>query len=276
MGRISRTFRLMGESWAVLKQDRELLLFPVLSSICSLAVIASFAAPLLLYHHGAWSDQELQRTSAQHYGLMFTFYFINFFIATFFNAAIVACAARRMEGHNPTLADGLSAAFTVLHLIFAWAVISATVGLVLRMIEERAPLLMRLLVGALGMLWSVATFLVVPVLVIEGKGPFQAIGESASLLKRTWGEQIVGNFSFGVVFFLLGLPGIAAIALGAMTGLPAGLVPIIAGVVYLVLLGLVNSALHAIYQAAVYRYAVDGEPPAGFSGESMQYAMRSR
>lgn len=277
MRKLSTTWTLMGASWRMLKQDRELLLFPVLSGLCSLALIASFAAPLILYHQVDWTrETELQRQFGEHYGLLFLFYFATYFIGTFFNAAIIACAMKRMRGLNPTMRDGLSEALAALHLIFAWSVVSATVGVVLRMLEDRAPWLMRLLLSFVGMLWSVATFLVVPVLVVEGKGPFAAIGESAQLLKQTWGEQLIGNFSFGLVFMLLALPGIGIVVLGALAGLPAGIPLIVAGFIYFVLLGVVNSTLHAIFQAAVYRYAVDGEPPSGFSGDALRAAMRPR
>lgn len=277
MGKLSTTWALMGASWRMLKQDRELLLFPVISGLCSLALIAIFAAPLIIYHQPDWTQEaHLQRQFADNYGLLFFFYFATYFIGTFFNAAIIACAMKRMRGLNPTTRDGLSEALAALHLIFAWSVVSATVGIVLRMLEDRAPWLMRLLLSFVGVLWSVATFLVVPVLIVEGKGPFAAIGESAQLLKRTWGEQLIGNFSFGLVFMLLALPGAGIIASGAVIGLPAGIPLIVAGVVYFVLLGLVNSTLHAIFQAAVYRYAVDGEPPTGFSGDALRAAIRQR
>jgi hypothetical protein len=37
----------MGQSWEVLKQDKELLIFPLISGICCALVIASFAIPMI-------------------------------------------------------------------------------------------------------------------------------------------------------------------------------------------------------------------------------------
>ena len=147
----------------------------------------------------------------------FFFYFCNYFVITFFNAAIVACAFLRMEGGGePSIGDGFREALARVPLIIGWAFLAATVGLVLRIIEDRSPKVGAFVAGLLGMAFSVVSFLVVPVLVIERKGPFSALKESTKLLKGTWGDQLVGNFSFGSIFGLLSLPAIIlfAIAVG--------------------------------------------------------------
>ena len=130
----------------------------------------------------------------------------------------VACAVIRMEGGDPTVSDGLRAAGARLSLIAGWALIQATVGLVLRVIEDRSERLGQIIASLLGMAWTVTSFLVIPILVIEDKGPFAALEESAALLKKTWGEQLIGNFSFGLVFFLLSVPAFIVIALGFASG----------------------------------------------------------
>ena len=161
-------------------------------------------------------------------------------------------------------------------MIAGWAVVSATVGLILRIIEDRSDKIGRFVAGLLGAAWTVVSFLVVPVLVIENKNPFSALKESAGLLKKTWGQQLVGNFSFGIIFFLLAIPAIAVMVLGFFTGSIAGIaVCIVLGVVYLIVLALVQSALQAIFQAALFLYARDGQVPPGF-GDLLGNAMASR
>jgi Family of unknown function (DUF6159) len=276
MGKISRTWSLMSQSWQVLKQDKTLLVFPLISGICCLLLMASFAVPF--YETGAWQPPG-RDASHQHqvfyYGVLFLFYFCNYFIVVFFNAAIVACAASRMTGGNPTIGDGLRTAASRLPVIVGWALLSATVGLVLRIIEDRSDKIVQIVMSFIGVAWTVASFLVVPILVVENKNPFTALKDSAVMLKQTWGERLVARFSFGAIFGLLCLPGIALIIGGAFLGHAALIIPcVMLGVLYLVLLALVNSALHAIFQTAIYLYARDGQVPEGFDAEVLGNAMR--
>ncbi len=266
----------MSECWRVLKEDKSLLVFPLISGICCLLLLASFAIPL--YLTGAWQPPAHDAAPLQqaiYYGTLFSFYFCNYFIVVFFNAAIVACAAIRMGGGNPTVGDGLRAAVSRLPVIFGWAVVSASVGLILRVIEDRSDKVGQIVAGLLGMAWTVISFLVVPILVIENKGPIAALQDSTALLKKTWGEQLVSNFSFGGIFFLLAVPAFALIFLGFYVGgAIAGIACVVLAAIYLILLALIQSALQAIFQTALYLYARDGQVPAGFRSEVLEGALR--
>jgi hypothetical protein len=266
----------MSECWQVLKQDKSLLVFPLISGNCCLLLLASFAVPL--YTTGNWQppghDATTQRQVA-YYGTLFAFYVCNYFIVVFFNAAIVACAASRMGGGNPTISDGLRAAASRLPVIAGWALVSATVGLVLRIIEDRSDKIGQIVAGLLGMAWTIVSFLVVPILVIENKGPIAALQDSTALLKKTWGEQLVSNFSFGMIFFLLAIPALALVILGFyLGGAVGGFVCIGVAVIYLIVLALVQSALQAIFQTALYLYARDGQVPPGFHAEVLGTALK--
>jgi len=267
---------MMSACWQILKQDTSLLLFPFISGICCLLLLASFALPLYFTNH--WQppglDAEATRQLA-YYGVLFLFYLLNYFIVVFFNAAIIACATMRMQGGNPTVSDGFRAASARLPVIAGWAVVSATVGLILRLIEDRSEKIGQFVAGLLGAGWTLVSFLVVPILVIENKNPFAALKDSTALLKKTWGEQLAGNFSFGLVFFVLAIPAIIVIVAGALSGnvgLIAGCIAL--AVLYLILLSLVQSALQSIFQAAVFLYARDGQVPEGFEAELLGNAMR--
>ena len=275
MGKFSHTWSLMGASWDVLRKDKEILIFPLISVVCCLLVTASFAVPMFLAD--AWLPPGKEATTAdavEYYGILFLFYFCNYFIIVFFNSAIIACAVIRMEGGDPTVGDGFRAAFSRIALIAGWALVSATVGVVLRIIEDRSKWVGRIVAGLLGIAWGVVSFLVVPILVVEKKGPITAVKESAALLKKTWGEQIIGNFSFGLVFFLLSIPAFVVIFLVVLTASPAAIIPCVGlGVLYIVLLALIQSALQAIFQAAVYLYARDGRTPPGFDSRLLMDSM---
>ncbi len=278
MNKIRHTWSLMSACWQVLKQDKGLLLFPLISGFCCLLLLASFAIPL--YATGHWQPPSRGAESTQqvtYYGVLFLFYLCNYFVVVFFNAAIVACATLRMSGGQPTVADGFRAAAARLPLIAGWAVISATVGLILRILEDRLEKVGRFVAGLLGAAWTLVSFLVVPILVVENKNPFTALKESSVLLKKTWGEQLVGNFSFGLIFFLLGIPAFALVLLGIFSGSVAATVACIGlAVIYLILLALVQSALQAIFQAAVFLYARDGQVPEGFQADLLGNAMVAR
>jgi hypothetical protein len=278
MKKIARTWSLMSASWQVLKRDKEMLLFPFISGFCCLLLVASFAIPL--YATGHWRppardaqmDQQLM-----YYGVLFLFYVCNYFIIVFFNAAIVACAMIRLGGGNPTLGDGFRAASARLPVIAGWAVISATVGLVLRLIEDRSEKVGRFVAGLLGIAWTVVSFLVIPIMVIENKNPFTALKESTALLKRTWGEQLIGNFSFGMIFSLLSLPAFLLVLLAIFSGNMAAIIGSIAvAVLYLIVLALIQSALQAIFQAALFLYVRDGQVPEGFEAGLLESAMGPR
>jgi hypothetical protein len=265
----------MGASWQVLKKDKEILVFPLISGICCLIVFASFAFPMFATE--SWKLPEKGATLAQqigYYAILFAFYLCNYFVIVFFNSAIVACATIRLRGGDPTVGDGFRMAAARLPLIFGWALVSATVGLILRIIEDKSQSLGRFVAGLLGMAWSVVSFLVIPVLVIEKQSPIGALKESTALLKKTWGEQIIGNFNFGFVFFLLNIPAIIIIAVGIISQTAAIMIPCIAiGAIYLLVVALIQSALQSIFQAAIYLYAKDGQVPEGFDTELLDEAM---
>jgi len=275
MGKIARTWSMMSACWQVLKQDKGLLLFPFISGVCCLALLASFAVPL--YTTGHWQPPGAKTGTNQqavYYGIFFLFYVCNYFVIVFFNSAIVACATIRMSGGAPTVADGFRAAASRLPVIAGWAVVSATVGLILRIIEDRSEKVGRIVAGLLGAAWTVVSFLVVPILVVENKNPVAALKDSTALLKKTWGEQLVGNFSFGLLFFLLSIPAFALVILGVLSGsVAAAAVCIAIAVVYLIVLALIQSALQSIFQAALYLYARDGQVPEGFHAELLRGAM---
>jgi Family of unknown function (DUF6159) len=276
MDKMTRTWSLMSESWQMLKRDKKLLLFPLISGICSLLLLASFAYPL--YKADALQPPDHNVAIQQqipYYATLFVFYVCNYFIVVFFNAAIIACAAIHMRGGKPTIADGFRVALSRLPAIAGWALILATVGLVMRIIQGRSGKIGRLIAGFIfGIAWTLVSFLVVPILVMENKNPIAALKESSTLLQKTWGEQVRGNIGFGLIFLLLASPAILLIVLCSLAGNPSiTFVCIGFAMVYMIVLAQLQSALLAIFQAALYLYARDGQAPQGFSAEVLGNAL---
>lgn len=260
MERIGRSWALAKASYRVLRADRELVVFPLISFIALVAVLISFAVPLALVGIADFDTGELSPAGI---ALGFVFYVVAYAVAFFFNTALVGAAMIRLNGGDPTVSDGIRIATSRLPAIVGYAIIAATVGMILRWISERAGILGAIVAGIFGFAWSVATFLVVPVLVVEQVGPIEAVKRSSSMLKKTWGEQLVGGFGLGLVFGLI-MFAVAVIGGAIIVGLAAiSTTLMFVGIVALILalgaVALVASALGGIYTAAVYRYATTGE-----------------
>ncbi len=265
--RFSRSWSLVKASSAVLGANKRLMVFPVLSSICTLIVAASFLVPA--FTSGLLTHMDRGHMTPGMAVLLFLFYLVQYFVIIFFNSALVGAASIHLRGGNPTVSDGFGIAMSKLPAILGYAVISATVGMVLRAIQERAGFIGRWVVGLLGVAWTLATFLVVPVMVNQEIGPFDAVKRSAELLKRTWGENLIGNagigLAFGLVSMLVVLAGLALVFLAVSTHSTVAIAVVVAlCVLVMLVLAVIQSALHGIYAAALYRYAEEGEAGAGF------------
>jgi hypothetical protein len=279
--RLSTSWALAQSSWDVLRREKHLLFFPVVSGLGCLLVLASFAAPFLGYR--LWEQfidaQGNVQVPPWFYAVAFAFYFCNYFVIIFCNAALVSCALLSFSGTRPTLADGFQAAFSRLPQIFAWALVSATVGLVLKLIENAHEKAGEFISAILGTAWTVMTYFVVPVLVVEKVGPFEAIGRSIQILRKTWGEALVGRLGVGLFLFLLFLPCLALLLGGgwlcAQHG-AAGLPVVALGVVALLGWMAAGSALNVIFQSALYQYAAFNEVPSGFDPGVMRHAFEPK
>jgi hypothetical protein len=273
--KFSRSWTLVKASAAVLRSDKELLLFPVLSGIAAMIVVATFLVPafaLRIFESGMGVGGAI---------LGFLFYLCQYFVIFFFNAALVSAAIIRLEGGDPTLADGFNGAKARIGPILGYAAIAATVGMLLQAMKNRENnFLVRMLGSGLGVAWTLSTFLVVPVLVQQNVGPIEAIKQSVALLKRTWGENAIGNVGLGLAFGLITVLTVVIGAALAIASLQASVALAITfavlTVLAVVLLGIVQSALSGIYAAALYRYATVGEAPPAFAGTGMQSAFAPR
>lgn len=284
--KISNSWQLFKASLDVLQQDRELLWFPVLSTLAAILVGITFLVPLGFFVAGNPELSDEQGLPTYFYVGLFVFYVVQYFVMFFFNTALVGAALERLDGRDPTVRDGLKIARERVGAIFGYAIVASTVGIILQAIEERVGTVGRIIVGLLGATWTVASFLVVPVLATRNVGPIEAVRESIALLKKSWGENVAGHVGFGVIFafvyialfglfFLIGAPlaGTADTS-GAMP--PALVVLAIFGVMVLVLVAVIQSALKGIYSAALYRHASAHAATHGFSEALLDSAFKKK
>jgi hypothetical protein len=242
--------------------------------LASLIVAAGFLVPGLLASRTAIDNGEQLRPVS--YVVFFVGYVVLAYVAIFFQAALISQADVALQGGDPSVAGGIRVARAHAAAILPWAILSATVSLALRALEDRAGVVGRFAVGLVGLAWTLITYLVVPVLVLENVTAGAAIRGSSALFKRTWGENVLGNAGVGLVSLLASLPAIAVFALGAAVGgVVGGVLMPLAGL-WLLLVAVVTSALSGIYQTALYRYASSGAVAPAFADANLGQAFPPR
>ena len=270
---LRRTWELIKMSWAVLKKDRELVVFPVMSAI-ALGILAGL---MIGIGSSLGTVDRLAATepafTAPDIVLLAVTYFALAFIVIYFNSALIGAAMVRLGGGDPNVGDGLRLANKRLAQIAGWALISATVGLILQALrsQSRNNIVGQVILSLVGGVWAYLTYFVVPVLVAEGLGPIGAIRRSGSLFKRTWGEQVASNIGFGIL-------GAVAVLVGALPAVLVGTISIPAGIaVGIVTVGLalaIVTALEGVFKAALYGYVADGRVAEDFTRDSLEGAYR--
>ena len=264
MGRITRSFALVAQSYQILMQDKELMVLPLMSGATIAVLVGSVA-----FGFGIPLDGVGRHQSSVLYVPMFLLYVMAYAIGIFFQAALIAGATERMRGGDPTVGSALAAAWRRAGAILMWAVVAATVGMLLRSIQERAGFIGRIVVGLLGVAWSLATFFVVPVLVLEDRSIKDTFTQSASVFKKTWGETVVGGTGLGAAAVCAWLTLVLIVTLLAST---IGIAAIGVGVAGAIFLMVFFSSLQAVYVASLYRYATEGHGGSGFDNDLLTQA----
>ena len=280
---IGRSFRLIKESYRVLRQDPELIVL-TLASFFGIAFVVVVAGGLGL-GTGAFETSE-GGISGGGYALLGITYFVGYGIVIYFQVALVTAVMHRMEGGDPDIAYALGQANRRLGAILTWALIAATVGLILRALESAArgrngggAIIGSILVSILGFAWALMVFFVIPVIAAEGVGGIEAIKRSSRTVKQRWGEAIVGNQGISLIVALAtivvaGIPiGLGAAVVGSSG--PLGVFLIAVGVTIAVFMAAAGSALDSTYRAVLYEYAKNGQT-GGFSREVLDSAFRPK
>ena len=267
----SRGWSLFKTSMAIVWEDKTLLLLPLLSGLILILLIMSFIGGIVgvlfwgpVIGIAGWPQLAIA------FVLGLIMYFLAYFVSTYLNAALIACATLKLEGGNPTIADGLAVARTRLGLILRWSLIAATVSAILRALQSsKGSSLLKSIAMIAGVIWSTAIFFVVPVIVYEGLTPWKAIKRSVAIMRKAWGESFSGYLGLGLVFGLLLLVGLLFFFLGlilySMTNILMFFVFfLIIALIYWTIVGLYCAAAHGVLLAALYRYARTGKVSRGF------------
>ena len=280
MERISRGWALTKQSWGVLKSDRSLVIFPMLSAIFALIAVAVIWLPTASMS-GVLAGEAINEHDPVYYIAAAATAYVSTFIAVFFNVALAACAVRSLRGEDTTVGERIRAAMQRLGPILGWTLVAATIGLVLRLLQDRIPLAAKIAVWIAGAAWAVATFFVIPVLALERSGPWQSIKRSVAVVTARWGEGATGTVAIsavtGLVVVIVMVGGAACGIVLFAAGLQQLAIAVIAiAVAAVIVVSIVSSALTEIFRVAVYQYAVTGATPGAFDNALLQNAFDGR
>lgn len=310
MDRLLYSFEIVKSTFKIVLTNPKLIFFAILSSICSIAVAGAFLIPLLflktepvssqkvsttveasvsddgdistqpadpiankLDQASAWAAR-MKKNSQEHpvafYSYLFLFYFCLYFVSVFFNTAIISCVIKAFSGERPSLREGFGTALSLAHYLAGWVLISSTVGLVLSVIQNRSNKFGEITAGIVGFIWSIATCFIVPVMAVERIGPLAAFDHSFDMMKKTWGENIVGEVSFGIIFAVLRFLWIVILGVGLLMGGSMILTFFILSLLYLFFVEMLSILVEPVFLAALYLYARDGQISEGFEAPLLQ------
>ena len=266
---IGNTLNLLGTSWRVLRKDG-LMMFPLATGFSLLAVLLYV---LIAFEYGG----TFNRLSDGFRVLPADFIFLGLaylgasFVIVYFSSALVAAAHYRIVGGSPDFRFGLEAANDRLGAIALWAIVAGTLGLVIKQLASSGGVVGRAGGFFAELLSGWATFLVIPVMIVEGTPPLAAMRRSTEMFKETWGRQLVGNFGFGMLYFALLLAALLVASGFILIGISTGVAAITAMMLFALAVATMK-CLETVFIVALYNYATVGESDGAFSEDVLHEA----
>lgn len=286
IGKFKASWLIAMASWNLIKQDKEVLTFPILSAIFMFVVTGVIGIIFYLLVLGGQlsltSGVEGSTATASLSNVSyfveviyaFVLYFITTFITLFFETGIITIIKGRLSGQDLTFNDGIENARKKIKVILIWSFVSATVGTFLKIISDRSKLVGKIITALLGSAWSILTFFIAPIIIVENLTIQESLKKSAETIKRVWGESAIIGVGTGLAFFFLYLFGILAFIALIFT---LNKFLIIGGfvlfVIYLIILSAISSALSVVFRVVLYEYASTGQVPAGFTADILKMAI---
>jgi len=272
MKRIKRGWALTKKSWGLLNEHRELLRFPLYGAVATIPLAFVFLGPGLYFLDEGTLGGAIPLLVIGVYALSV--------VGFYFSVGLAAAADMIFRGEQATVGDGLAVARQRFGAICGWAAVSTAISVLMAALENQGGIAGTIAARLVGMAWSLVTFISVPVIAIEGTGPFETLTRSAGLFKSRWGQQITGNLAIGGAVFLLGvLPSALLIAAGVLIWASAGFAGallVVLGAIGLAIALLISKALSGIFGVALYRYALDGEAVGGFTKGELESAVKAK
>jgi Family of unknown function (DUF6159) len=273
MSRIRRGWALTKKSWGLLRENPELIRFPLYGAVATVPLAIVTIGPGLYFFE--------EDVLAGAIPLFVIGVYVLSVVGFYFSVGLAAAADMIFRGQaGVTVADGLAVARSRFSQICGWAAISTAIGLAMGVLENQGGIGGQIAGRIVGMAWALVTFLAVPVIAIEGTGAVGTLKRSASIFRERWGQQITGNVAIGGAVALLGiLPAAITIGVGVSVWSSAaflGALLVIVGAIGLAVALLISKALSGIFGVALYRYATEGQAVGGFSAEELESAVKAK
>jgi len=270
MGRVRRGWDLTKKSWGLLNENRSLLRFPLYGAIATTLLAIVFLGPGLYLLD--------RKSTGAGIAVVVVGVYVLSVVGFYFSVGLAAAANLIFNGQEATVSDGLAVARSRFSQICGWAAVSTAISVLMGVLENQGGIAGEIAARLVGMAWSLVTFLAVPVIAIEGTGPFGTLKRSASIFRQKWGQQITGNIAIGGLVVLLGvLPAVVLIVAGIAVWSSAsfaGALLVVIGIIVLAIALLISKALSGIFGVALYRYATHGEAVGGFTSEELESAVK--
>jgi hypothetical protein len=192
-------------------------------------------------------------------------------------------AADAVSGYEPSLAGGLRAAEERLGPIVAWSAVATLVGILFQAVQQIPYVggwVGRAVAIAGGLAWSVATFFVVPIIVLHGTGARESIRRSAATFRERWGETLTGNLAIGAVMVIAFVPAGALLGAGVVAwrdGDPGVGAPLaMSGMALMMAAASLSSALTVLFQLFLYRHVALGASDGPFAVSDLERAVKPK
>ena len=271
---LSTSFELSKQSWAALRHNRQLFIFPVISTFVMLALILLFFIPLAgtgIFQNVTAGQPLSTQQKVLGVVLFFLLYLVGYIVVIFSNTALIGATLKLLRGEQATAGDGFRIALSRLGPIIGFALLSATVGLLARGISQagrnsenaQLAIVAALIGGLIAASWDLATFFVIPVIVVEPVGTLTAIKHSWALFKQTWGEAVTGKATIGGISCLLIL-GVLVVGGGLIfvafvsESVVFISIAIVLATLALTMIYLLTGAVNGIFQVSLYQFATTG------------------
>lgn len=263
-----QTFR---QSWTLLKgafkiliENKKLLIFPLIAGIFCLFLIASFIIPslgMLTNTSNLAQPSSVSLFTLKWFAGLLFFYYLCSVVITYCRVAIIGCVNDIANGKKTTLTDGFRIANQRVGAIALWSLVAGTIGFIIRLLENHRAI-GRFIGIFLGVSWTLISFLALPVLVIEKRSPFAAIGEAMELFKNAWGQEIIGVLSLNVIYYVFYFPAYLIIIFSIIYSSTLSLwIGLSLGILLLLLGTLFDSLMHGIYQTILFQFTKTGDMP---------------
>jgi len=255
-------------SFRVIREDESLLLFPVMSSLAFIGILILFS---FFSYEALMNKIVISGTSTAVVIILIWIpaYFLFWLVGTYFSASLMGAAMLKLNGKQATVSDGIKLANSKITKILLWAIVAATVGIIIRLItyilSDKIGGFLGSFIGdvvgiSLETVWAISSYFIIPVILFEDMSIWDSLDRSESLFMENFGTTFISNLimaaigAIGVISSLLiGIYGFYLLYFKhlAIYGILLMGIGMILGSIVLIIVTTADTVL----VAALYRYA---------------------